>query len=153
MPAPFPLERYLNVRSACNPTFSPDGRFVAFLSNTTGVAQVWQVPVEGGWPEQLTFTGETVGSVHYHPHRHELIYGMDTGGNEKRQLYQLHVSCIVPQMQGRRDKAGHDGSCMIQNDREPLSVAGTGPVNNKEHHVPVFADGRRRASAGSTPAV
>lgn len=90
MPAIFPLERYLNIRSAHDPSFSPDGRFVAFLSNTTGVAQVWQAPVEGGWPDQLTFSGETVRSVHYHPHRHELIYAMDAGGNERMQLFRLH---------------------------------------------------------------
>jgi hypothetical protein len=27
----FPIERFLNIRSAGAPTFSPDGRFVAFL--------------------------------------------------------------------------------------------------------------------------
>src|SRR5436190_909605 len=57
MAAAFRIDRYLNVRSATGPTFSPDARFVAFLTNTTGVAQLWQVPVEGGEPAQLTFAG------------------------------------------------------------------------------------------------
>ena len=30
------------------------------MTNITGVAQLWQVPVEGGWPVQLTFTNESV---------------------------------------------------------------------------------------------
>jgi len=90
MPSRFSLDQFLNIRSASAPSFTPDGRFVAFLTNVTGVAQAWQVPVEGGWPVQLTFTSESVRGVHYNPRRHELIYGMDRGGNEQIQLYRLH---------------------------------------------------------------
>src|SRR5579862_2409896 len=85
----FPIDRFLNIRSASSPTFSPDGRFLAFLSNITGVAQAWQIPVEGGWPTQLTFTTDSVRGVHYSPIRPELIYSMDAGGNERTQLYLL----------------------------------------------------------------
>jgi dipeptidyl aminopeptidase/acylaminoacyl peptidase len=85
----FGIDRYLNIRAATGPTFSPDGRFVAFLMNTTGVAQLWQVPAEGGWPEQLTFTNESVRGAHYNPQKHELLYSMDVGGNERTQLYRL----------------------------------------------------------------
>jgi dipeptidyl aminopeptidase/acylaminoacyl peptidase len=90
MATPFGIERFLNVRSAVGPTFSPDGRFVAFLTNVTGVAQLWQVPVEGGWPTQLTFTSDSVRGAHYNPRLHQLIYGMDAGGNERTGLYLLH---------------------------------------------------------------
>ena len=89
MPLQFPLDRYLNIRSASGPSFSPDGRFVTFLTNITGVAQVWQVPVDGGWPVQLTFTSESVRGAAYSPRKHELIFSMDTGGNERNQLYRL----------------------------------------------------------------
>jgi dipeptidyl aminopeptidase/acylaminoacyl peptidase len=84
------IERFLNVRSASAPTLSPDGRFICFLTNITGVSQVWQVPAESGWPTQLTFTSESVRGVHYSPRKHELIYSMDTGGNERTQLYRLY---------------------------------------------------------------
>jgi dipeptidyl aminopeptidase/acylaminoacyl peptidase len=90
MAPPFPISHYLNIRSATGPSFSPDGRFVTFLTNITGVAQLWQVPASGGWPVQLTFTGESVRGAHYSPRRHELVYSMDTGGNERTQLYRLH---------------------------------------------------------------
>src|SRR5262245_27764730 len=89
MAATFPIDRFLNIRSALGPTFSPDGRFVAFLTNVTGVNQLWQVPVEGGWPVQLTFSGDSVRTAHYHPRLHQLIYSMDSGGNERTQLYLL----------------------------------------------------------------
>jgi dipeptidyl aminopeptidase/acylaminoacyl peptidase len=89
MAARFGIDRFLNIRAASGPSFSPDGRFVSFLTNVTGIAQLWQVPVEGGWPVQLTFTRESVRSGHYNPVRHEILYSMDTGGNERTQLYLL----------------------------------------------------------------
>src|SRR5216684_2422005 len=86
----FPIDRYLNIRAALGPSFSPDGRFVSFLTNITGVAQLWQVPADGGWPVQLTSTSESVRGAHYNPRPHEILYSMDTGGNERTQLYLLH---------------------------------------------------------------
>jgi dipeptidyl aminopeptidase/acylaminoacyl peptidase len=90
MPNPFPIDRYLNVRIAAGPSFSPDGRFVAFLINTTGVSQLWQVAVEGGWPTQLTFSRESVRSAEYNPRSHRILYSQDKGGNERTQLHLLH---------------------------------------------------------------
>jgi dipeptidyl aminopeptidase/acylaminoacyl peptidase len=87
--AVYDIERFLNVRAAGGPSFSPDSRFVTFLTNITGLSQVWQVPVEGGWPTQLTFTRDSVRGAHYNPRRHELLFSMDTGGNERNQLYRL----------------------------------------------------------------
>ena len=42
------IRRYLNIRSAMAPRFSPDGKSVAYLMNTTGVPQVWRIPLDGG---------------------------------------------------------------------------------------------------------
>jgi dipeptidyl aminopeptidase/acylaminoacyl peptidase len=90
MASPLGIERFLNIRSASGPSFSPDGRFVSFLTNITGVSQLWQVPVGGGWPVQLTFTADSVRGGHYSPVRPEIVYSMDSGGNERTQLYRLH---------------------------------------------------------------
>jgi dipeptidyl aminopeptidase/acylaminoacyl peptidase len=85
----FGIDRFLNVRACSGTDFSPDARFVSFLTNVTGVSQLWQVPAEGGWPVQLTFSTESVRGGHYNPVRHELIFSQDTGGNERTQLYLL----------------------------------------------------------------
>jgi dipeptidyl aminopeptidase/acylaminoacyl peptidase len=85
----FGIDRYLNIRSASGPSFSPDGRFVSYLTNVTGVAQLWQVPVGGGWPVQLTFTADSVRGGFYNPRRSEVLFSMDHGGNEQTQLYRL----------------------------------------------------------------
>src|SRR5437763_15464100 len=87
MPTQFPIDRYLNIRAANGPSFSPDGRFVSFLTHITGVSQVWQIPVEGGWPVQLTLTSESVRSRHYNQRRHELIYSREVGAHEHTELF------------------------------------------------------------------
>jgi dipeptidyl aminopeptidase/acylaminoacyl peptidase len=83
------FSQYLNIRSAYAPSFAPDGAALAFISNITGVPQVWRVPSEGGWPDQLTFFGERVSSVAYAPVGDTLLFGMDVGGSERTQLFLL----------------------------------------------------------------
>jgi dipeptidyl aminopeptidase/acylaminoacyl peptidase len=93
----YEFARYLRIRAAYAPTFSPDGRRLAFLTDITGVPQVWEVRADGGppsWPEQLTFRDERVSSAHYSPTGEPdlLVYGSDVGGNEKTQLFLLSGS-------------------------------------------------------------
>ncbi|GAA0654316.1 S9 family peptidase [Salarchaeum japonicum] len=84
----YDIERYLNIRSAGGPSFGPDGR-LAFLMDTTGTNQVWQLDDPESWPDQLSFHEESVSFASYSPTRAELVYGMDEGGNEKTQLFRL----------------------------------------------------------------
>jgi dipeptidyl aminopeptidase/acylaminoacyl peptidase len=92
----YPIARYLNARSAYGPTFSADGGYVAFLTDITGVPQVWRVAVATGqseplWPDQLTFGNDRVLEVHYSPALGDgrLIFARDAGGNENAQIYLL----------------------------------------------------------------
>jgi Tol biopolymer transport system component len=77
-----PFTQYLNVRKAYGPSFSPDGKRLAFLTNITGIPQAWVVNSEGGWPNQLTFHTERVSQVAYSPAADQLIFLRDIGGNE-----------------------------------------------------------------------
>jgi dipeptidyl aminopeptidase/acylaminoacyl peptidase len=85
----YEFARYLKIRSAYGASWSPDGRWVSFLTDITGVPQVWEVPVVGGWPEQLTFYEERIMGAGYSPVEHKVLFGMDAGGNERSQLYIL----------------------------------------------------------------
>ncbi|KAA9409262.1 S9 family peptidase [Haloarcula hispanica] len=98
----YDLSRYLNVRSAYGSSFAPDGT-LAFLMNTTGVAQAWSLTEPQGWPEQLTFYDDTVSFVDYSPERQELVFGMDEGGNERAQLYRLDADGRVHDLTGMPD--------------------------------------------------
>jgi dipeptidyl aminopeptidase/acylaminoacyl peptidase len=100
MPKPgqreIPISRYLYVRRAAFPSFSPDGQRLSFIADITGVPQVWQVGVgkdldSPAWPEQLTFEAERVSSAQFSPAAGDgrLLYARDAGGNENMQLFVL----------------------------------------------------------------
>jgi dipeptidyl aminopeptidase/acylaminoacyl peptidase len=87
---PYEFARYLKIRGAWGASWSPDGRKLSFLTEITGVPQVWEMPVEGlSWPEQLTFYEERVSGAEYSPAQSRLLFGMDAGGNERTQLFLL----------------------------------------------------------------
>src|SRR6478752_7714809 len=88
--APAEFVRYLNVRSAYGASFAPGGHHITFLTDITGVAEVWRVPITPGdgetrpaWPAQLTFGGERIAGASYSPVDDRLIVGGDIGGNER----------------------------------------------------------------------
>jgi len=83
------VAQYLQARAANGATFSPNGETIAFLTDITGVPQVWTVPATGGWPDQRTFSAERVAGVQYAPVGDRLLFQMDTGGDERVQLYVL----------------------------------------------------------------
>jgi dipeptidyl aminopeptidase/acylaminoacyl peptidase len=90
----YSFERYLNARMAFGSSFSPDGQRLTFLTNITGVAEVWSIPIDMSaatppWPEQLTFVGDRVGSASYSPTTDVLMVSADVGGSEHMQLYLL----------------------------------------------------------------
>lgn len=80
---------YLNVKNATLPDFSADGSHIYYLSDVTGTLQVWAVPVEGGWADQVTFFEERVTSIMASPATPEFVITRDTGGDEQDQLYLL----------------------------------------------------------------
>ncbi|HEX4992406.1 MAG TPA: S9 family peptidase [Rubrobacteraceae bacterium] len=89
---PYDFARYLKIRGAWGASWSPDGDRLAFLTEITGVPQVWEVSSEAhgpSWPEQLTFHEERVSSAEYSPIQNRLLFGMDSGGNERTQLFLL----------------------------------------------------------------
>ena len=85
----YEFSRYLKIRGASGSGWSPDGRRVLFVTDITGVSQVWEVPTGGGWPEQLTFYEERVAGAEYSPVEDKILFGIDAGGNERMQLYLL----------------------------------------------------------------
>ena len=90
----YPFERYLNVRSAYGASFSPDGQRLSFLTDITGVGEVWSVPVDihaaqPAWPMQLTFRGERAAGASFSPNDDTLLLTADQGGSELTDLYML----------------------------------------------------------------
>lgn len=83
----YDMARYLNIRSATAPSYSPVTDDIVYLTNVTGTNQVWKHPARGGWPEQLTFFDERVQEVHWSPRGDVVLFTRDSGGDERSQLW------------------------------------------------------------------
>ncbi|HKT39094.1 MAG TPA: alpha/beta fold hydrolase, partial [Ktedonobacterales bacterium] len=136
---PADFVRYLNVRTASGASFAPDGRCLTFLTDITGVAEVWSIAVapaasgDGGeerplpWPEQLTFGGERIAGASYSPVDDQLIISGDIGGNERTQLFLMRV---------REDGDGATGTVLI-------------PLTNQPEVIHAFGGGQEDGSASN----
>ena len=75
------------VGSATSPSFSPDGRTLAFVSNIGGVPQVWTVDAAGGYPQLVTAFDDPVGFVEWSPSGDWLAFTLAPGGGMNEQVY------------------------------------------------------------------
>jgi dipeptidyl aminopeptidase/acylaminoacyl peptidase len=88
----YQIEDFLEIKRSFRPSFSPDGSSVAFLSDLSGVAQIYLVPRQGGDVKQLTSYPEPINDFAFSPTNNELLFAMAQGGNERFQLYLLDLS-------------------------------------------------------------
>ncbi len=70
-------------------TFSPDGQRIAFISNASGVPNVWMANADGSGLKQLTHSEDQVGGVAWNPVNDTLAVDIAPGGGLNRQLYLL----------------------------------------------------------------
>lgn len=72
---------------ASSPSFSPDGSRVAFVTNISGLPQVWAVPATGGYPTLVTAFEDPVGFVVWSPDGRWLAFNVAPGGGFNEQIY------------------------------------------------------------------
>ncbi len=118
------------IKSAYSPSFSPDGKRIAFISDLNGVPQVWTIPTSGGYPELLTNLDDPVMRVLWSPDGQWIGFSVAPGGGMNQQI---HV--IRPDGTGQRrltdggkennyfNDWAHDGSAIsyTSNRRNPAS--------------------------------
>ena len=67
------------VGSASGAQFSPDGTQIAYITNLSGVPQVWRIPAEGGYPRAVTAGSDPASGVRWSPDG-RLAYAVSPGG-------------------------------------------------------------------------
>jgi dipeptidyl aminopeptidase/acylaminoacyl peptidase len=89
---PLTIEKLYLTHTIGDSTWSPDGKQVAFISNISGRRNIWLVPAEGGWPEQLTVSDQRQASPAWSPNGRWIAYGSDTDGNEQWDIFLVSPS-------------------------------------------------------------
>lgn len=83
------VSRMARVGGCSSPSFSPDGRRVAFVSDLSGTPQVWTLDLDDGWPDRVTSIEDTVRSVEWSPDGEVLAFTVAPGGGMNQQIYTI----------------------------------------------------------------
>lgn len=81
------VARMARVGSANRPNFSPDGKWISFISNLSGVPQVWVMPAVGGFPRMITNGDDPVTDAEWSPASDWLAVTIAPGGGLNTQIY------------------------------------------------------------------
>ena len=84
---PVPIEDLYYTRNVAGASWSPDGRFAAFITDMSGRLNLWKVNASGGWPIQLTQSDERQFNPVWSPDGKWIVFQQDSGGNELWDLY------------------------------------------------------------------
>src|SRR5215472_12320047 len=81
------VARMARVGSAFAPRFSPDGKWISFISNISGMPQAWIIAAEGGYPRMVTNGDDPVQQVEWSPAADLLAVTLAPGGGMNTQIY------------------------------------------------------------------
>ena len=83
------IEAMAKVGACYSPSFSPDGSEIAFISNISGIPQLWKIPSTGGWPIQLTNFNDPVSNAIWSPKGNKIAFQLAPGGGMNSQIYTI----------------------------------------------------------------
>lgn len=105
------FEQFTAVRRTLDLAFSPDGKEIAYITNTSGQLNVWKQGVKGGWPWQLTaFEENAARTVAWSPTGESLLIAADRQGDEFHQIYRLASEGGWPEALTNAPKVQHNFS-------------------------------------------
>ena len=85
------IEAMAKVGACYSASFSPDGSEVAFISNMSGIPQLWKIPSSGGWPIQLTNFNDPVSNATWSPKGNKIAFQLAPGGGMNSQIYTINA--------------------------------------------------------------
>ncbi len=85
----YPVEKFFSIRTISGFTISPNDKKIFYITNTTGSLQIWSVPIEGGWTDQISTWNDTVRQIFHNPKSKKIVFTSDVNGNENSQIYEI----------------------------------------------------------------
>ena len=83
------IAQFYAIRQILGFSISPNGKKIAYISNTDGMPNIWTIPIEGGWASQVSLAKDAVKAVNYSPKSNEIFFQSDYNGNENLQIYSI----------------------------------------------------------------
>lgn len=80
-----PIQFTYHEKSSTHPRFSPDGKFLAFISDRVEKPQIWVIRTNGGEAWQFTFEKQGVGSFKWSPNGSKIAFLMKNPKTEKEE--------------------------------------------------------------------
>jgi dipeptidyl aminopeptidase/acylaminoacyl peptidase len=84
-----PVENFFSIRALGSFSISPDDKYIYYITNTTGLPQIWRVAVESGCPEQVSVWEDAIKYISHNPVKNELLFLSDDKGDENYRIYRL----------------------------------------------------------------
>jgi len=86
-PRSLTIEKLFMTRQIGRPTWSPDGKTIAFVSNMSGRNNIWLVSADGGFPTQLTVSDQRQSGITWSPDGKWIAYQSDYDGDEQWDIF------------------------------------------------------------------
>jgi len=128
-------------------TWSPDSKWLAYITNISGQFNLWKQPAAGGYPIQLTaFTNRIARTGAWSPIGERILLSVDYQGDEYHQLYLIPAGGGEPQQLTHEPHVQHyiSGTAWSPNGRDMrtgqvtrvLAGGGTSPVGPSGERPP-----------------
>ncbi|HET7405018.1 MAG TPA: alpha/beta fold hydrolase, partial [Candidatus Bathyarchaeia archaeon] len=130
------FDRFSAVRQAFCPSFSRDGKSLAFVSDITGVPQVWSYQFDSRRLDQLTLFDHRVSSAHFSPRGEGLVFSMDPGGGEKHQIWTLDLANLETRKLSKFDDVIYNFGAFSPDGQDILFASN----ERDERHFDIYAE-------------
>jgi len=86
-PRSLTIDKLYMTRQIGRPTWSPDGKSIAFISNMSGRNNIWVVSSDSGFPTQLTVSDQRQTGISWSPDSKWIAYQSDYDGDEQWDIF------------------------------------------------------------------